>query len=269
MTKNNKQFWQRLLEPLRFAGKYRFLIKQFVLRDFKVRYKRSVLGVSWSVLNPLLMMLVQYVVFSTLFKSSIPYFAAYLLTGVVMFNFFNESNNLTLMSVLGNAPLLTKVALPKLIYPLTRTLSSLVNLLLSLIPLTLVTLLSGVRLHWAALLALFFFFCLFVFALGLGTLLSASMVFFRDTQFLWSVLSMMWMYMTPVFYPETILPENLRVVLSFNPLYHFLKNARLCLIGGVSPEPFEYLRCLLIAFGMLALGVWVFRRHEDEFVLYL
>ena len=258
-----------LLSAAQTLEHYRFLIRQLVLRDFKVRYKRSVLGVFWSVLNPLLMMLVQYVVFSSLFRSNIPYFAAYLLIGVVMFNFFSEATGLTLMSVINNAPLITKVAVPKIVYPLVRTLSSLINLVLSLIPLTVVCLLTGLRLHKAALLALFFFLCLVLFTLGLGILLSASMVFFRDTQFLWGVLSMMWTYLTPIFYPETIIPAPYRSLFAFNPLYHFIKNARLCLIGGISPEPVEYLRCLLIALAMLLFGIWVFRRHEDEYVLYL
>jgi len=249
--------------------KYRFLIRQLVARDFKTKYKRSVLGVLWSLLNPLLTMLVQYFVFSTIFKNDIPFYAAYLLIGVVLFNFFNEVCNLALFSVLGNASLITKVYMPKYIYPLTRVLSSTVNLGIALFPMLAVCLLTGVRFEKPAFLAVYFILCLMVFTLGMAFLLSAAMVFFRDTQFLWSVFSMVWMYATPIFYPEAILPEEFRLILTVNPLYHFLKNTRICLLNGISPEPNTYLRCLAMALAALALGAWVFKKSQDRFVLYL
>ncbi|USF26366.1 hypothetical protein N510_001294 [Firmicutes bacterium ASF500] len=249
--------------------KYRFLIRQLVARDFRTKYKRSVLGMFWSFLNPLLMMLVQYFVFSTIFKSDVPNFAAYLIIGTVMFNFFSEACGMALGSIVGNASLITKVYMPKYIYPLTRVMSSVVNLVISLIPLLIVCVITGVEFHKSAVLAFFFLVCLTVFSLGLGMLLSASMVFFRDTQFLWGVLSMMWMYATPIFYPETILPEEFKFVLQINPLYHFLKNTRLCILSGISPEPMVYVQCLLMALGALLIGTLVFRRAQDRFVLYL
>ena len=258
-----------IVNALIAVKKYHFLIRQLVGRDFKTKYKRSVLGVSWSFLNPLLMMLVQYFVFSTIFRSDVPNFAAYLIIGTVMFNFFSEACGMTLTSILGNAGLITKVYMPKYIYPLTRTLSSVVNLAISLIPLVIVCLVTGVRFEKSAVLALYFFACLIIFCLGLGMLLATSMVFFRDTQFLWGVLSMMWMYASPIFYPETILPDNLKIVLQINPLYHFLKNARLCILNGLSPEPVIYLQCLAIALGSLLVGAFVFYKNQDKFVLYL
>ena len=249
--------------------KYWFLIRQLVARDFRTKYKRSILGMFWSFLNPLLMMLVQYFVFSTIFKSDVPNFAAYLIIGTVMFNFFNEACGMALGSIVGNASLITKVYMPKYIYPLTRVMSSVVNLAISLIPLLIVCVITGVEFQKSAVLAFFFLICLTIFSLGLGLLLSASMVFFRDTQFLWGVLSMMWMYATPIFYPETILPEEFRFVLQVNPIYHFLKNTRLCILSGISPEPVVYVQCLLIALGALLIGALVFRKAQDRFVLYL
>ena len=249
--------------------KYRFLIRQLVSRDFKTKYKRSVLGVFWSFLNPLLTMSVQYVVFSTLFKSDIENFPVYLLIGIVSFNFFSEATGMALASIISNAGLITKVYMPKYIYPLTKVMSSLVNLVISLIPMVLVCLFTGVRFRPAFVLMVFFLLCLVVFSLGVGMLLASSMVFFRDTQFLWGVLSMIWMYLTPIFYPETILSENLRIVLQFNPLYHFIRCERMCIMDGVSPEPIAYVQCLIIALAMLAVGAWVFRKCQDRFVLYL
>ena len=123
--------------------KYRFLIRQLVSRDFKSKYKRSVFGVLWSFLNPLLTMFVQYIVFSNLFRFDIPYYPVYLLCGIIMFNYFSEACGMTLGSIVGNASLITKVYMPKYIYPLTRVLSSFVNLLISMVPLFIVTFASG------------------------------------------------------------------------------------------------------------------------------
>lgn len=258
-----------LLAAIQAVQKYRFLIRQLVARDFKTKYKRSVLGMVWSFLNPLLTMLVQYFVFSTIFKNDIPFYAAYLLIGVVLFNFFSEVCNMSLYSILGNASLITKVYMPKYIYPLTRVLSSIVNLGIALIPMIIVCLITGVRFEKSAILAIYFILCLMIFSMGMAFLLSSAMVFFRDTQFLWSVFSMVWMYATPIFYPETILPEQFKFVLKINPLYHFLKNTRICLLSGISPEPNAYAQCMIISLVTLALGAWVFKKSQDKFVLYL
>lgn len=258
-----------IINAILAVKKYRFLIRQLVSRDFKTKYRRSVLGVFWSFLNPLLTMCVQYVVFSTLFRSDVPHFAAYLIIGIVFFGFFNEACSMTLNSIVNNASLITKVYMPKYIYPFTSVISSVVNLGISLIPLIIVIVSSGVSLKASAPLALYFLSCLIVFSLGVGMLLASSMVFFRDTQFLWGVLSMIWMYVTPIFYPETILPENMRIILHVNPLYHFITNARLCILNGVAPEPTAYVQCFFIALAALLVGSLIFRKAQNRFVLYL
>lgn len=258
-----------LLSAIQALQTYRFLIRQLVSRDFKTKYKRSILGMVWSFLNPLLTMLVQYFVFSTIFKNDIPFYAAYLLIGVVLFNFFNEVCNMSLYSILGNANLITKVYMPKYIYPLTRVLSSVINLGIALIPLLIVSMIVGVRFQRSAILALYFLVCLIIFCMGMAFFLSSAMVFFRDTQFLWSVISMVWMYATPIFYPESILPQQFRFVLDVNPLYHILKCTRVCILDGISPEPNAYIRCMLMALLSLAIGALVFKKSQDKFVLYL
>lgn len=258
-----------LLKALAAIKKYRFLISQLVNRDFKAKYKRSVLGVFWSFLNPLLTMTVQYVVFSNLFRFDVPYYAVYLLTGIVIFNYFSEACGMALTSIIGNASLIKKVYVPKYIYPLTRILSSLVNLLISLIPLLIVTLISGLVPKKSYILVLFVLGCTAVFCLGIGLMLSAAMVFFRDIQFLWGVLTMIWMYLTPLFYPEEILPQSVAWVLKINPLYYFVTFARTCIIGGISPEPVMYVQCFLIALATLAAGALIFRKSQNRFVLYL
>lgn len=266
--------WQQgkpsaLVKVVVAVQKYQFLIKQLVDRDFKAKYKRSVLGVFWSFLNPLLNMAVQYVVFSNLFRFDIPYFPVYLLCGNVIFTYFSESCGMALTSIVGNASLITKVYVPKYIYPLTRILSSLINLLISMIPLIVVALISGLLPAPAYVLSLYAFVCLALFCLGLGMLLSAAMVFFRDVQFLWGVLTTIWMYLTPIFYPVSALPEAAQRIVMMNPLYYYVTFVRTCIIDGVSPEPTMYAQCLLYAIAALVVGAWVFKKNQDKFVLYL
>ena len=249
--------------------KYRFLIKQLVNRDFKAKYKRSILGVFWSFLNPLLNMLVQYVVFSNMFKFDIPNFPVYLLCGNVVFSYFSESCGMALTSVVGNAGLITKVYVPKYIYPLTRIMSSMVNMLISLLPLLVVALFSGLVPTKAYLLLPIPLLCLALFCLGLGMLLAAAMVFFRDIQFLWGVLTTIWMYLTPIFYPVSALPEGVQTVVKMNPLYFYVTFVRTCVIDGVSPEPVMYAQCAAIGLLMLLIGAAVFKKSQDKFVLYL
>lgn len=249
--------------------RYNFLLRQLVKRDFRTKYLRSVLGVLWSFFNPLLMMLVQYVVFSTLFKNTIPYFAAYLIIGNICFSFFNESCSLTLNSIVGNAGLITKVYMPKYIYPLSRTISSLVNLAISLVPMLIVCLITGVRFGLTMLVSPYFFICLFLFSLGVGMFLSCVMVFFRDTQFLWGILVTIWMYFTPVFYSIDIIPGVFRKIFELNPMYIFISSIRCCIMYGIMPLPGTFVKSALAAMLALIVGFLVFKKGQDKFILYL
>ena len=249
--------------------RYGFLIRQLVSRDFKTKYKRSALGMAWSFLNPLLTMSVQYVVFSTLFQSDIPNYPVYLLSGIVFFNFFSEAVSMGMTSITGNASLIKKVYMPKYIYPVSRILSSLVNFALAIIPLLLVMLITGTAFTPALLLLIFDMLCLLGFVTGMSLLLTTAMTFFQDTQFLWGVVSMMWMYLTPLFYPESIIPAQFLTVYHMNPMYQYITFARICIIDGVSPEPMAYLWCILSSLVVLGLGILTFKRHQDKFVLYL
>lgn len=258
-----------VLSLFRAATRYRYLIKQLVARDFKTRYKRSALGVLWSFLNPLLTMIVQYIVFSTIFRTDIPNFVVYLLSGIVCFNFFTEATSMALTSIVGNVGLITKVYVPKYIYPLTRVMSSTINLLLSLLPLLIVLLITRTPLRLSMLLLPVPLVCLFLFSLGIGLILASSMVFFRDTQFLWTVLSMLWMYLTPIFYPDSIIPVQWRTLYRCNPLYQIIRFMRTLLLDGVSPEPKAYLFLLLATLVPLGLGIFVFKKTQDRFILHL
>lgn len=202
--------------------RYGFLIEQLVRRNFNTKYRQSILGVLWSFLNPLLTMLVQYLVFSTLFRSAIDHFPVYLISGIIVFSFFTECVTLGMDAIVMNASLITKVAIPKLIFPFSRALSSLINFLISLLPLLLLMLLTGVRVSPALLLLPLMIALLFLFALGVTLVMATLNVFFRDTRFLWSVISLLWTYATPIFYPDTIWPEGLRGIFHLNPMYQLI-----------------------------------------------
>ena len=258
-----------LLGLATLASKYSFLMKQLVIRDFKIKYKRSSLGMVWSFLNPLLSMSVQYVVFSTLFRSDIPNYPVYLLVGIVMFNFFNEALSAGIVSITLNAPLIKKVYIPKYIYPFSKLCSSTVNFALSFIPIFLVMLLTGTSFHFSLLLLVFDLLCLFMFILGMSLVLSTMNTFFQDTQFLWNVISMIWMYATPIFYPESIIPGKLLTLYHMNPMYQYITFARVAIIDGISPAPTAYLWCIIPSVVVFLFGAYVFKKNQDKFVLYL
>lgn len=250
-------------------SRYSFLMKQLVAREFKQKYKRSALGMAWSVMNPLLTMIVQYIVFSTIFKSNISSYPVYLLTGIVFFAFFNEAVNAGMTAISGNASLIKKVYMPKYIYPISRVVTSLVNFAMALIPLFLIVIVTRVPIKASMLLLIFDIVCFLMFIMGIALLLSTVVTFFQDILHLWGVLCMMWQYLTPIFYPETIIPVRFLGIYRLNPLYQFITFARICIIDGISPAPEAYFMCLFYAVGMLAIGAVVFKKYQNEFAFHL
>lgn len=263
--KNYESIWD-MISALK---RYRFLIKQLVVRDFKLKYKRSILGVLWSFLNPLLHMTVLYVVFSSLFRFDVEHYPVYLLAGIVMFSFFSEASALTMNSIVNNANLIKKVYVPKYIYPLTRTASSMINLLISMIPLIAAVIFSGIRPSLSVMLAIVPIFCISVFCLGIGMILATLMAFFRDIEYLWGIISTIWMYLTPIFYPISIIPDKVAWIIKGNPIFHYVDFLRTCIIDGCSPAGVEYAVCFGSAALTLVIGICVFRKAQDKFILYM
>lgn len=246
------------------------LLGQLVARDVKLKYRRSFLGYLWSVLNPLFTMLVMWVVFSNLFRFDIKNFPVYLLTGQVMFNFMNEATNMSMLSIVGNAALLKKTYVPKYIFTVSRVTSSLVNLLFSLVALFIVILITGAPLTKYAFKALFPIIQLYFFCLGLGLFLAQAAVFFRDLQYIWGVFLTAWTYLTPIFYPISIMPELLqRVIKVANPMYAYIAQFRDCLYGGVPSGPIIVYAGLGWMGLMMVVGLWSFVKNQDRFILYI
>lgn len=254
--------------------RYKYLLSDLVTRDIKTKYRRSALGVLWSVLNPLLMMLVLTAVFSKIIRVEVEGgFALFYLTGYIIFNFISESSNFSLTSMINAGGLIKKVYIPKYIFPLEKTIFSLVNMLFSLIAFVLVFgifLATGkVEIHATMLLFFIPMIYIFIFAFGLNLILSTLNVFFRDVGHLWGVFVTVWMYATPIIYPINIVPEWLQSIIRFNPLYHYVTYFRNVMIYGTVPSLTDNLICFGFSLIFLLVGVTVFRKNQDKFVLHI
>lgn len=262
----NKSYVKEKMEGFR---RFTPLLRELVVRDIKVRYRHSVLGLVWTVLNPLLMMVVITIVFSTVFKQNIPNFPIYYLAGSLIFSFNSESTTTALSSIYSNASLIKKVYIPKYLFPLANVLSGLVNLGFSLIAMFIVMLVTGAPFHATLLLLPIPIFYTFLFSAGLGILLSAITVFFRDIAHFYSVFILAWTYFTPIFYPVDILPDAAMKLMQLNPMYYLVTYMRSLVLYGVFPSLKENLLCLCLGLLMLALGLFVFYKKQDKFVLYV
>jgi ABC-2 type transport system permease protein len=252
-------------------NRYSFLMKQLIIRDFKVKYKRSVLGVVWSLLYPVLMMLVMATVFSQMFKFRMDgvNYLVYLMTGLVMFNYFNEASNTAMTSVVTNFSLINKVYIPKYIFPIAKTLFVGINFLLTLIPLLVIILITGCIPNIWYIMLPYIFACMLMFTMGMGLLLSTVSVFFRDMFYIYGIILTIWNYVTPIFYDISIITPSLQPLFKLNPLYIFITGARNIILNGQLPTVVELLSMLGIGAGTLIVGAIIFRKNQDKFIYYV
>lgn len=247
--------------------KYQPLLNELIARDIKTKYRRSLLGVLWTILNPLLMMVVLSVVFSNLFRFDIEYFPVYLLSGQLIFNFFSESTTNAMSSIIVNGPLIRKIYVPKYMFVLSRIFSSTINLLASFTALICVMLVMRVRLHYTVLLSVIPLLMIVFFSLGAGLILAAITVKFRDVMHLYSVFITALMYLTPVIYPMSILPSWLEKIVLLNPITNILMMFREFMIYGTFPSILSIVIGMVEVVIILVLGVYVFYKNQDEFIL--
>lgn len=250
------------------------LLVNLTSRDFKVKYRRSVLGVLWSVLNPLFTMLVITQVFGLLLKIPVENFATYYIVGSSLWNFFSEATSLSMGSVLGGSSLIKKVYIPKYIFPLEKCLFALINLLFSLIAVLVVMLIQGVYPTWTAFLAPLPILYCFIFSTGFSLILSALTVYFRDIQHLYSVLLTVWMYLTPIIYPMEIIEQNdqtgiIKSIILCNPLYYYVEYFRDVMMYNTVPGLTDNLLCIGMALLSLALGALIFSKAQKKFILHI
>ena len=250
-------------------SRYKHLLLLLVRRDFVSRYRKSVLGVLWSLLNPLLTMLVLCFVFSYLFSRSIEYFPVYLISGQLIYNFFSESTKLGLGSIISSEGIIKKIYVPKYIFPMSRVISSLVNVAFSFLAFLLVFIVVGAPFRWTMLLLPIPVLYTFIFSLGVAMLLSSLAVFFRDLKYLYGIFTLLLMYLTPIFYPVDILPKKFIPIIGFNPLYHFVDYYRSLALYGKVPDLWSNMVCIGFALAALCCGVYVFMSQQEKYILHM
>ena len=255
---------------------YRDLLGLFVKRNIAVQYKQTILGPLWYIVQPALTVVMYMVVFGGIAgipTDGIPQPLFYL-AGVCIWQYFADCLNNTANTFVTNSNIFGKVYFPRLIMPLSDTVSNLLRFSIQLglfLIVYAVYAFIGVPAHltWYALLFPLLVLMLAGLALGFGILISSMTTKYRDLQILFSFLVQLWMYATPIFYPASILPDEFKFILNVNPLYYYINNMRTCIIGGISPEPLQYIICALFAFGSVGLGSLVFFKAQDRFILYL
>ncbi|HIT44701.1 MAG TPA: ABC transporter permease [Candidatus Aphodovivens excrementavium] len=247
-----------------------FTLTSLISRDFKLKYRRSVLGVVWSVLNPLLMMCVLAAVFSFFLRfSSIENYPLYLILGNTLFGVMSDSTSAAMTSIIESSSLLKKIRIEKMIFPLEKVLFALVNFCFALIAVAAVMIffrvMPTVNILFLPLLLVY----VLLFSAGLSFLLSALAVFFRDVCHLWSVIITAWTYATPLFYPVEILPDWMVAIEQFNPMYYYVTYFRDIVLWGQTPGLEFNLICLAFAVITFAVGFLVFRKLQKRFILYI
>lgn len=270
-TENKKVFYDSAIRPPAYleelfeSWRYRDLILLLVQRDVTSRYKRSVLGMAWTMLNPLGMMIVLSVVFSRVFRNPIEGYPAYVLSGLIAWNFFSQVSIAIINSLMRGEDLFNRIYVPRAVFAFSSIGTGLVNLALSLVPLLLVMMVLGIPPRLTLILVPFAMIFLALFTLGIGLIISTIGIYFMDVVEMYSLLLLAWIYLTPVIYSMNMLPLHLQQWLSLNPMVYLIEIFRDLVFYGVIPP----LRTWLLGFGISSgtfLAGWLFfTRKIDEF----
>ena len=258
-----------MIRPLLDTYRQRELIWALALKELKVRYKRSVLGFLWALLNPMLLMLVMAVVFSTIMAINIPHYAIFLLSVLLPWTFFTQSLSYAAESIVGNGELLKKVSVPKVVFPVAAVVSNMINFMLSLIPLALVVLIMRHPFHVTWLYLPVPLLALTIFTLGASFFFATANVYYRDVAHILQIVLQAWFYVTPIIFSEDFFPARYRWVYKLNPLVFVLHGFRLSVYYGLLPAFRSIVASFICAFVALAIGLMIFRRHQDDFLFYV
>ncbi len=243
---------------------YMFVIKELTAREIKRKYARSSLGVIWSVLNPLLNMIVMSLIFSTMFKRAIENYPIYYLTGQLFYGLYNSASSSAMTALVDNKSLLIKAKLPKQTFILSRIYTALMNFVYSCIAFALMLLVFQIKPAWSWLLFPVDVLFTLLFAMGVGYLLAVVYVFFADIKYLYGIFMTLLMFMSAIFYPLENLSEAMQKVVGNNPVYVMIAFARECVMYGTVPDGGMWAKCILWSVGSLALGMTVFRLKENQ-----
>lgn len=249
--------------------RYQFLFEELVKRDFKKKYKRTVLGMAWSLLSPLLTLLVMRLVFTQFFGETMEHYTTYLFCGNLIFACFSESTGLGMTSLLENADIFSKVNVPKYLFLLSKSIQGMINFGLTLLVFFLFCILDGITCTWKFVLLLYPICCLVLFNIGVGLILSALFMFFRDIQYLWSVFTQLLMYMSAIFYTIDQYSYTVQCLFLVNPVYLFIRYFRKIVIEATIPTLWFHLLMLADVLIVLAIGCWMYKKYNHRFLYYI
>lgn len=253
------------ITELKELGKYRYLLGQLVRRDILTRYKRSVLGVAWTMLNPLGTMLILTFVFSNFFKTEVPHFPVYILSGLLVWNYFSQATNAAISGLVWGGSLLKRIYIPSTVFGVSAIGTALVNLVISVVPLVIVMLVDKAPFYWSMLFLPVAILILTAFTLGFALFISSLAVFFPDVGEMYQVVLTAWMYLTPIIYPETLIAPKYLPFFKINPMYWMVKIYRLPVFEGRVPTWQEFLPALGWGLGMLVVGWLYFTSKSEEY----
>lgn len=248
---------------------YRFLFEELVKRDFKKKYKRTVLGMAWSLLSPLLMLLVMRLVFTEFFGRTMEHYTTYLFCGNLVFSFFSDSTSQGMTSLMGNSSIFTKVNVPKYIFLLSKNVQTGINFLLTLVVFVIFCVIDNIVFTWRWIFLLYPIILLFLFNIGVGLILSALFVFFRDIQYLWRVFTQLLLYMSAIFYTIDRFSYTVQCCYLLNPIYLFIRYFRKIVIDMQVPSMAFHLLMLLDVFLVTVIGCWIYKKYNTRFLYYV
>jgi ABC-2 type transport system permease protein len=254
-----------VLEELYALFSYRELIIQFIARTIKTRYKRSILGVLWTMLNPLLTMIVLTIVFSNLFRFEIVNFPIYVLCGQVVWIFFSSATSGAMGEMVWSGDLLNRIYVPKSVFAVAAVGTGLVNFFLSIFPLLGIALVLGVRPNWSLLTWPVTILLLSIFCLGASLFLSTLAVYFADMLPVYEVILTIWLFATPIIYPVEIVPPQWLWLIKLNPLFYFVEAFRLPLLYGLTPGRGLWIPALIMAAVSITIGGLLFASKSSEY----
>ena len=246
-----------------------FLFEELVKRDFTLKYKRTVLGAFWSLLSPLINLLIMWLVFNKMLGSNIDHFVIYLFAGQLVFSYFSDATNLGMTSLLDNAAIFTKVNVPKYLFLFSRNVSSLINFGITLLVFFLFVVLEGIPFTWKFLMLIYPILCLIAINLGVGMILSALYIFFRDMQYLWGLALQLIMWMSAIFYSIDGYAENVQKLFLLNPVYLCIRYFRKIVIENTVPALQFHLLLAAMAVAFVSIGCWMYKRYNTKFLYYV
>ena len=245
------------------------MFSELVKRDFKTKYKGSVLGILWSIISPLFTLLVMDIIFSNFFGSSIEHYVIYLFCGNIIFSYFNDATNYGMTALLWNADIFTKINVPKYLFLLAKNVQALINFGLTLVVFFIFCIADGVPFTWRFFMLIYPILCILLVNIGVGLILSALHIFFRDVAHLWPIFTMLLMYASAIFYDVRTFPESIQKLLYVNPVYQNIVYFRDIVLNGFIPSFGYHMLMLGTALLLIAIGLLIYHKFNWRFLYYV